>query len=125
MTDFPVMNANQDAMALLGLLRVCGIEPASSGDGLMIAPQAPPDHFVLDLPLLRLEVTPGRIAGEYRAFVEGSRVLHVRFPANSTGVSATIDGHPIEILQPNASEVALNLVFNAGQRVPFEVQWHA
>ena len=77
MTDFPVMNANQDAMALLGLLRVCGIEPSPSGDGLLIAPQSPPEHFVLDLPLLRLEVAPGRIAGEYRALVDGSRVLHV------------------------------------------------
>ncbi|MBL8162236.1 MAG: hypothetical protein JNJ61_09650, partial [Anaerolineae bacterium] len=38
MTDFPAMNANQDAMALLGLLRVCGIEPAASGDGLTIKP---------------------------------------------------------------------------------------
>ena len=67
MTDFPVMNANQDAMALLAMLRVCGIEPAPEGDGLTIAPQAPPERFVLDLPLIYLDVAPGRIAGEYRA----------------------------------------------------------
>jgi hypothetical protein len=63
---------------LLGLLRVCGIELASSGDGLLITPQAPPERFVLDLHLLHLEVDPSRIAGEYRAAVDGSRVLHVR-----------------------------------------------
>lgn len=48
--------ATPHAMALIGLLRVCGIEPV--GDGLRIAPQAPPERFTLDLPLLRLEVAP-------------------------------------------------------------------
>ena len=85
MTDFPVMNANQDAMALLGLLRVCGVRPAP--DGLRIAPQTPPERFVLDLPLLRLEVKPGRIAGEYRAVVDGTRTLHVRVPARTRSQS--------------------------------------
>jgi hypothetical protein len=125
MTDFPVMNANQDAMALLGLLRVCGIEPAPQGDGLLIAPQAPPERFVLDLPLLRLEVSPCRIAGEYRACVDGSRVLHVRVPRGVTGLTATIVGRPIKNLDPNSAEVALNLSFKADDRVPFEVRWNA
>src|SRR5262249_45826132 len=88
MTDFPLMHANQDAMALTGLLRVCGIEPSMKGDGLDIAPAAPPERFVLDTQLLRLEVAPGRIAGEYRAVANGKCTLHVRVPEGATGVVA-------------------------------------
>jgi hypothetical protein len=123
MTDFPVMNANQDAMALLGLLRVCGIEPAPSGDGLLIAPKSPPERFVLDLPLLRLDVAPGRIAGEYRAFVAGSRVLHVRVPSKATSLFATVRGQIIKAFQIDELGVALPLDFQAGEHVLFEVCW--
>jgi hypothetical protein len=77
MTDFPVMNANQDAMALLGLLRVCGIEPSLSGDGLVIRPHVPRNSFILDMPLIRLEVTPERIALRYCAIVTGSRTFYI------------------------------------------------
>lgn len=121
MTDFPVMNANQDAMALLGLLRVCGIEPSPAGDGLVIAPQAPPEQFVLELPLLRLEVSPARIAGEYRACVDGSRVLHVRVPPEAAGLHATIDGQPVRTVHADPSSIALRLSFRAGDRVAFAV----
>ncbi len=123
MTDFPVMNANQDAMALLGLLRVCGIEPAPAGDGLLIAPHAPPERFVLDVPLLRLEVSPTRIAGEYRACVDGSRVLTVRVPHDAQGLSATIDGQPVPAVSTDPSSTALRLSFRAGDRVAFAVEW--
>lgn len=78
MTDFPVMNANPDAMALLGLLRVCGIEPTA--DGLRIAPRPPLERFVLDVPLLRIEVEPDKIRGIYRAQTNGQITLHVRPP---------------------------------------------
>lgn len=125
MTDFPVMNANQDAMALLGLLRVCGIEPAPAGDGLLIAPQAPPARFVLDLPLLRLEVAPGRIAGEYRACVDGSRVLYVGVPRDAQGLSATIAGRPVPTVHSDPSGIALRLSFRAGERVTFAVRWES
>ena len=120
MTDFPVMNANQDAMALLGLLRVCGVRPAP--DGLRIAPQTPPERFVLDLPLLRLEVKPGRIAGEYRAVVDGTRTLHVRVPQGAAAITATVAGEPLAVDMVN-SEVALPLTFTAGQKVAFSVAW--
>lgn len=125
MTDFPVMNANPDAMALLGLLRICGVEPAPEGDGLIIAPQAPPERFVLDLPLLRLEVEPQRVAGEYRAVVNGSRVLHVQVPVSAGEIQASVDGQPSRTIPPGARRVALSLVFQAGQAVPFEVHWNS
>lgn len=102
MTDFPVMNANADAMALLGMLRVCGIEPSADGKGLVIRPQVPRKRWVLDTKLIRLEVDGGKIKGEYRAQFGGSINLYVYAPGS--GVATTI-----------------SLVFHAGQRVPFSV----
>ncbi len=125
MTDFPVMNANQDAMALLGLLRVCGIEPAPRCDGLIIAPKPPPERFVLDLPLLRLDVTPGRIAGEYRAAVDGERVLYVRPPQGAMDMTASVNGRILNQPLWGTTEVTLSLAFKAGQPVPFEVRWNS
>lgn len=123
MTDFPAMNANQDAMALLGMLRVCGIEPAPTGDGLIITPPTLPKLFALDMPLLRLEKEPGRIAGEYRAIVKGQRVLHVRVPGDAVEVSATLDGQSVTGIPRGATEVTLKIAFDMGQKVSFEVRW--
>jgi hypothetical protein len=116
-------------MTLLGLLRVCGVRPVA--DGLILAPQAPPEAFVLDLPLLRLEVEPGRIGGKYRAIVDGSRVLHVRVPAGAAELRASlhrqdaaIERNPAAGILP-VDEVLLRLQFAAGQVVPFEVCWNA
>jgi hypothetical protein len=102
MTDFPVMNANADAMALLGLLRVCGIEPAPDGKGLVIRPQVPRKRFVLDTKLLYLEVDGTKVKGEYRAQFGGTMNLYVYAPGS-------VEAKPFL------------LAFNAGQRVPFEV----
>jgi hypothetical protein len=125
MTDFPVMNANQDAMGLLALLRVCGIEPAASGDGLTICPHVPRERFVLDMPLLRVEVEPGRIGGEYRPVVDGSRMFYVHVPGgNLAEVTASINGQQIDL--PSMTDdhlVALPLVFQAGDKVAFEVRF--
>lgn len=102
MLDFPVMNANPDAMGLLGVLRAAGIEPAPA-DGLRIGPSSVPGgRFVLDVALLRVEASPGHVRGEYRAHNDGSVVLHV----------ATVAGHP---------EKQVALTFEAGQTVPFDV----
>jgi hypothetical protein len=123
MSDFPVMNANQDAMALLALIRVCGVRPSANGDGLIIAPQAPPERFCLDTQLLRLEVTPGRIAGTYRAVADGSRTLHIHLP-ESAG-QFTVKAEPDEYceISPDTHRVDLKLTFKAGQVITFEVNW--
>ncbi len=124
MTDFPMMNSNPNAMALLGLLRVCGIEPAPSGDGLDIAPSAPPERFTLHTELLHLEVAPGRIAGEYRAMNAGAITLHVHIPPDAEAVSITLRGIPLDL--PVAHGRAdLPLRFSQGERIPFEVVWRA
>jgi hypothetical protein len=101
MTDFPAMNANQDAMALLGLLRVCGVEPAPGG--LLVRPVVPRDRWTLDTPLLLLRREPGRIFGEYRAHNDGEITLYITTPQNETQ--------------------AVYLRFQSGQRIPFEVTW--
>ncbi len=118
MLDFPVMNANQDAMALLALIRVCGMEP--TGDGLIIAPKAPPERFVLDTKLLRLEVEPNRIAGQYRPIVNGSLTLHVQVPDTAADVIAVVGQTPVGASAPS---VALPMAFEAGKAVTFEVTW--
>ncbi len=120
MLDFPVMNANQDAMALLALLRVCGIEPI--GDGLVIAPQAVPKPYVLDTALLRLEVGPGRIAGLYRAATDGNLILHVRAPNPTGDVVACLDD--VQIETTGGPQADLPLTFKRGQVISFEVTWN-
>lgn len=121
MTDFPIMNANPHAMALLGLLRVCGVEPAADGSGLVIAPCVPRDSFILDTPLLLLDVAPGRIAGEYRAVATGTRALTVRVPPGAVGVQASVGGAALAGVR--APEVRLPLRFLAGDKIAFEVRW--
>lgn len=115
MTDFPVMNANQDAMALLGLLRVCGIEPAPTGDGLVIHPRVPRERFVLDLPLLRLEVSPSGVRLSYRAVVAGSRTLYIHHQLGA--VTVTVDDVELSSVEPSANPVVVPIAFEAGQVV--------
>jgi hypothetical protein len=91
MTDFPVMNMNPHALALLGVLRVCGIEPM--GDGLLIEPHVPRQRFELDTALLRLSVTPDEIGGEYRPIIaQGTQTLILRAAGGEKRLTLTIDG---------------------------------
>lgn len=122
MTDFPAMNNNQHALALLAMLRVCGIEPAPSCDGLCIAPQVP-DRYVLEVPLLRLDVTPERIAGEYRAHNTGQCALYVRPPARPAAVQATLNGESVPATPDSDGFVRLDLpAFASGDVIAFEVR---
>ncbi|MBK7972979.1 MAG: hypothetical protein IPK07_06755 [Deltaproteobacteria bacterium] len=93
MTDFPAINQNPHAMMLLALLRVAGIEP--SADGLRIDPHLPRDSYVLDLPLVRLDVDATRIALTYRPIVDGSRTFRVRIAAETGSWPVTVDGREV------------------------------
>jgi hypothetical protein len=124
MTDFPVMNSNQDAMAFIGLLRVCGIEPSMQGDGLDITLKAPPERYILDTQLLRLEVDTGRIRGEYRACAAGQCTLHVHLPRTATSITGTIDGTAIVDLSENADHIDIPLTFQVDQKIRFEARWN-
>jgi len=99
MTDFPVNNMNPEAMWLFGLVRAAGIEPVAGG--LRITPGE--GRYTIDLPLLKLEVEPGRAAGVYRARNAGALTLKIQ--------------------PPSGPERAVPLAFSAGQSVPFEVKW--
>ena len=123
MSDFPVMNVNQDAMALLAMLRVCGIEPARLGDGLVIAPQPPPAEFELDTALLYLKCDAAGVKGQYRAVAQGGCTLYVRAPSPKSIVSAQISGASIPGIPSAAREVPLKLAFNTGDSISFEVHW--
>jgi hypothetical protein len=121
MIDFPIMNNNQHAMALLALLRVCGIEPAASGDGLRITPQVP-NHYAIDTPLIKLTVAPQHIAGEYRAQTSGQSKLHIRLPQPADQVQTKVAGE-VEVQTPDADGyVTIKLPpYNPGECITFEV----
>ena len=122
-TDFPVMNSNLHAMALLGLLRLCGIEPRADGQGLVIAPKIPREQFILDTPLLRLEVGPNRIAGDYHAVASGTRLLTIHRPADKPFSNAQVADQPIPISDPHAVSIDLVLDCIAGKSVSFVVDF--
>ena len=121
MTDFPVMNMNQHAMALLALIRVCGIEPTA--DGLRIAPHVPRDRFVLDTDLLRLDVAPGQVAGEYRAIADGTITLTIRIPEAAQQVSVAVDGVNVTPEQRTANQIAFPLAIRHAKTSVFVVRW--
>jgi hypothetical protein len=121
MTDFPVMNANQDAMALLGLLRVCGVEPM--GDGLRIAPVVPRSRFTLETPLLRLHVAPGLIAVDYHPIVTGSRIFRVEIPAHAATVTLSLNGQPLSEFERDGTTIIVPIQFVQNQTVRFEIRW--
>ena len=118
MEDFPVANMNPEAMWLIGLLRTAGVEPL--GNGLLVQPRGAPgrDTYVLDLPLLRLEVSPTRIAGEYRAKNAGATTLTIAIGGNTS--HASVRGVAVNAPITNG-RVALPLTFAAGERIVFEV----
>ena len=120
MTDYPVMNANPDAMGLLGILRVAGIEPTRGG--LRIRPVVPDDRFVLDTELLRVEMSPGDIQGEYRAINDGAIALVFTPGARARVTDASVRGASVTPAT-NAEDVRLDLRFRAGERVPFALRW--
>jgi len=120
MTDFPAMNSNPHAMALLALIRLAGLEPFA--DGLGIAPRIPKEAWVLDLPLIKVTVAPDGITGEYRPVNDGARTLYIEIPPDRMAQSANIRG---DVLEPETfgGRVLLRLAFRAGERVPFGVKW--
>ncbi|MCA9887386.1 MAG: hypothetical protein KC546_03400 [Anaerolineae bacterium] len=122
MMDFPVMNNNQHAMTLFALLRVCGIDAHESGAGIRIRPQIP-THYALDMPLLKLEISPERIVGIYRAQNTGQCDLFVRLSAESESVEVTING--VSSSQPRDEKGYVRLalpMFNTGDELEFIVE---
>jgi len=121
MTDFPVMNNNQHAMPLFAMLRVCGIEPHVSGEGIRIRPQVP-DTYQLDMRLFKLDVTPTHIQGEYRAQNDGDLMLFVKLPDMSDDVVVTVNNVTVDAIRDNEGYINVPLGdFKQGDVIPFEV----
>lgn len=120
MTDFPVANMNPEAMMFVGLLRAAGVEPLA--DGLLIAPRNDPAHasYVIDVPLLRLDVSPKRIQGEYRAKNDGTITLRVAMPTSSSSPAVKVDGvaRSVDVVD---GRVALPLTLHRGASIRFEI----
>jgi hypothetical protein len=116
MMDFPVWNANQHAMPLVGLIRVAGLEPAAAGDGLRVAP-TPPDAgsgapVTVDLPLVRVRWDGRALHVTYRALTRSRTALYLAVPPGAA--EASVDGAAVSL--PSAGEdlrVAVDL--QAGQ----------
>ena len=123
MTDLPGMNANQDSMALLGLLRVCGIEPSRTGSGLDITPKAPVDRYVLKTELLDLDVAPGRIAGAYHGANDGSITLHIAVPVHAANLTVSMNQTVFPTQRSENGRIKLPLQFTKDQTIAFEVTW--
>lgn len=122
MTDFPITNANQNAMALLALLRVCGIEPSMRGDGLDIRVKAPLDRFTLHTELLTLNAATNQISGEYHAAATGSCTLHIQLPAGAAEVVATLNGETVKGVGTGQT-VDIPMMFSVGETLTFSVEW--
>ncbi|MCA9637994.1 MAG: hypothetical protein KC420_18325, partial [Myxococcales bacterium] len=120
MTDFPVANMNPEAMWIFGVVRAIGVEPWARG--LKIARrEGGPTQAVIDLRLLRLERSPGRVGGEYRPIVEGTIALAVELPPGAEA-KAWIDGMPVDA--PTVDDaVILELDVKPGEARRFEVRW--
>jgi hypothetical protein len=120
MTDFPVANMNPEAMWLLGLLRAAGIEPTP--EGLSIEPRdGGLGEYVVQTPLLRVEVEEGRVGGRYVAHNDGDLCLDIAVPAGSSP-SAVLDGESLPVT-PSEGRVRLPLIFSRDQTLSFEVTW--
>jgi hypothetical protein len=127
MTDMPLPNSNQHAGPLLGLWRVAGIEPkVATRDGkpkgcLALEPRtllSSGEGFTLDAPLLRLEVRPGLVRGEYRPVVDGEITLCFASPPGSSAIASGSFGGA---LVPAGGEVAVTLPISKGVPIPFEI----
>jgi hypothetical protein len=122
MTDYPVMNNNPHSMSLLALLRVCGIEPSLSGDGLRIAPPSTPERFKLDLPLLKLDVSPGNIQFEYRPIVDGERRFYICSGSDASNTITTLNGQSYGP-ETHDGYLVFHAAFAAGETVTIQVKW--
>lgn len=92
MTDFPTMNNNVHAMAMLAALRVAGIEPRASG--LAIFPHVPSRSLALRTELLDLDLSPTSLRLVWRAKPGVTRTLSLAPPRGARVTSVKIDGVP-------------------------------
>ena len=95
MTDYPTMNMNVHAMALLGALRIAGLE--ATGRGLAIRPHVPHRALAMRTRVVDLDVREGGYGGVWRPAPRVARVLSLCAPRGARLVGAAVDGAEIEV----------------------------
>lgn len=110
MTDFPTMNNNVHAMAVLAALRVAGVE--ATARGLRLAPPSV-SPIAIATQTLELEVSETRIRGTLRSRAGTPRRLTVVAPPGMHIAAVRIDGAPREVTA-RAAEVTLDVTPGAG-----------
>jgi hypothetical protein len=121
MTDFPTMNNNVHAMALLGALRVAGIEARPGG--LAIFPHAPQAKIALRSALVDLDVDrdAARMRLAWRSAIDVARTLSLTAPRGMTLASVRVDGQPRPTV-PGATTVELAVTPRSAAGVAVEVE---
>ena len=102
MTDFPTANNNVHAMAMLGALRVAGIEPTARG--LRIEPHVPGRTFSFDTKVIALTQDGTTLEGRYSPGPGRERVLTFVPRAGERIVEATLNGTPVPIASEKPGE---------------------
>jgi len=121
MTDFPVMNANGDAMWLLGLYRACGILPGPRG--LTVAPPERPERFELTTPVLGLRKEPRAYAGFLRGSPGTRRQLRLRLPQGVQSATLDLDGLSSTVAPDEQGYVVHDVVFEPATPLHFRLSW--
>lgn len=97
MTDFPTMNNNVHAMAMLGALRVAGLEARPTG--LAVFPHVPSRRLALRTELVDLDQDPAHLRIVWRAKPGVARTLSLTPPRGQALVEVKVDG----VVSPCAS----------------------
>lgn len=118
MTDFPTANNNVHAMALLGALRVAGVEPTAKG--LRIEPHVPERRLALATRLLDLTQDGGTLEGRYAPTVGRERVLTFVAKPGEVIVEASVDGRPVDVTA-GATTLDVPVTASTPQGVRFRV----
>lgn len=93
MTDFPTMNNNVHAMAMLAALRVAGIE--ARADGLAIFPHVPARALGLRTALVDLDVAKTRLRVVWRPTRGVPRKISLFAPRGQVLANVRVDGTPV------------------------------
>jgi hypothetical protein len=108
MTDFPTMNANVHAMAMLAALRVAGVEPRA--DGVAVVPHVPAtdagSRLALRTALVDLDVERERMRVVWRPTAGVPRTIAVGAPRGAKLGEVKVGG-VVRPMDPNATFVTL------------------
>jgi hypothetical protein len=98
MTDFPTANNNVPSMAMLGALRVAGVEP--TGRGLRIEPHVPERRFAFETKVIAFTQDGTTLEGRYSPGPGRERVLTFVARKGERIVEASLDGTPVSATLP-------------------------